>query len=711
MRSLDIETSDEELKELLENQIIQEFIIYCQENFALWRQRPGFKSLVDTLGLVDSATDELVRISNFQHLPAGVVYIKGWNENRYLRIDGREILIAGTGENDSQKPLIIDSDKYYITPDSVCDKSGRFMVVSLSVEEGSNKVHIIDLQTRSVIAEIFGGWGSYWHDDGSLTVYGFGKDGGQLIGRFDPNSHNAGGPKDEIDIYNPESFGDNYQNLEAKEAGGNFLSPLMLSGDTLAVLKDNGYSQNSTLWIEPGGSFGDVDQVIKKTPLFNGEIGEKKDLVRGVLVKDDKLYVHLDGDSYPFGVIKVIGVDEIKNGQNFGGASIFVAGDEISSIRSITALEKYLVINRTENIAYSRIEIYDLNGEKVDTSVINEELVNKRLTINSVLGDTFVIESKNPIEPLKIYRYEIKDDKVVLIDSLGNPENPHIDQQVGLLDSVIFIDDVEKLPLPVRIFEAEISGKVRTVVCEIYGGFGLNNLVFSDSYLERFNVAGGNAVYAMAGLPGGGEYFDKDWRDVSPDRHEVVEGGIVVLKALAQRYPNAEIMINGASNGGLSAALILIEILNSDENDSGVVPIDSIKGINLEFPVLTLGPNIKLSRSGGWESEYGNSSENPQILDASPEHLLAKLLADPRAIEKFRAKLITRQNPLIINITIGLQDRIINPLSSIPSIVLLKELSKELSGLIALNIIFNDSTHSNSYDTSPVDSKVLGISV
>jgi prolyl oligopeptidase len=256
----------------------------------------------------------------------------------------------------------------------------------------------------------------------------------------------------------------------------------------------------------------------------------------------------------------------------------------------------------------SKVEIYDLNGEKLSQiqlpSIGNVGEISSKLSSNEAFYTFTSFTSPSVIYSLNTDTYET-----------AEFFKPNIDFDFSEYETKqVFYKSKDGTEVPMFIVHKkglELNGKNPTL---LYGYGGFNVAIKPSFSVSRLVWLENGGVYALANIRGGGEYGENWYRSGTKlNKQNVFDDFIAGAEYLiSQGYTsNKKLAIQGGSNGGL-----LVGAVVNQRPDLFKVAIPQVGVMDmLRFHKFTIG--------WGWVNDYGSSEDSVQfrnLYNYSPIH-------------------------------------------------------------------------------------------
>ena len=281
-----------------------------------------------------------------------------------------------------------------------------------------------------------------------------------------------------------------------------------------------------------------------------------------------------------------------------------VEATELSLIDAIHT-DKSIFLNYIENTS-SKLMHYDHNTKKL--SHINLPHVGSVILLSDIEdGLRFALSSY--IEPISIWDYDIKTNKIKLVYKLPGPS-------IKLSATRVFYKAHNKKSVPIWIVsQADVSLTKNTpMILRGYGGFRISPLPFYNPRNTPWYKRGGAIAYVT--LPGGLEYGE-DWHKAGSllNKTNVFKDFAAAARHLTSKKLTStkKLIASGGSNGGLLVGAMITQypqLFKAAVPEMGVLDM-------LRYPQYTAGK--------WWVSEYGDPNDAKQfknLLSLSPYHNL-----------------------------------------------------------------------------------------
>jgi len=266
-----------------------------------------------------------------------------------------------------------------------------------------------------------------------------------------------------------------------------------------------------------------------------------------------------------------------------------------------------VVANYVED-AKSKVEVYDLNGEKV--SQIDFPTIGKVNEINGSIDDSIAFYSFSSFTvPTVIYKYNINSNKA--IEFFKPAINFNFDDYET---KQVFYTSKDGTEVPMFIVCKKgtvLNGKNPTL---LYGYGGFNVSLLPHFSIDRLIWLENGGVYVQANIRGGGEYGENWYKSGTKlNKQNVFDDFIAAAEYLIkEKYtsPN-KLAIEGASNGGLLIGAVVNqrpELFKVALPEVGVMDM-------LRYQNFTIGSL--------WVNDFGTSADSIHFINLykySPIH-------------------------------------------------------------------------------------------
>lgn len=177
-------------------------------------------------------------------------------------------------------------------------------------------------------------------------------------------------------------------------------------------------------------------------------------------------------------------------------------------------------------------------------------------------------------------------------------------------------EDGTEIPY-VLVSSSSCANQLTPILLTVYGAFGICHRPSAEPTLPAWCSAGGIMVFAQ--VRGGGER-GANWHKAGSgeNKYQTIKDLVAVALALKEKYPQQEIVLCGASMGGLVA---LISALEAASNHPSL-----ISRVAVTSPVLDVADLSRHRNGSFWGSEFPASYELRKLL--SPLHRLQKYKND-----------------------------------------------------------------------------------